>query len=75
MALQLPPLSLDIEQFIKDVEERPAIWNRSYSCSKSFMDATWLDLSDKHKFSRKDILSRMLFQMYLFVSSSFQLAY
>lgn len=41
--------SIDVTQFIADVYQRPAIWNRSYHCNKMFMEETWNELAKLHK--------------------------
>ncbi|XP_055855946.1 uncharacterized protein LOC129919124 [Episyrphus balteatus] len=40
---------LNVEKFIKDVENRPAIWNRNYHCNKPFLEQMWEELSSIHQ--------------------------
>lgn len=44
---------LDVEKFIEDVHERPAIWDRNYHSNKTFLEATWEDLASVHNLSSK----------------------
>lgn len=49
----MPPkkssIVLNVEQFIHDIEERPAIWNRNFHCNKAFLEQMWDELSTEHK--------------------------
>ncbi|XP_055384119.1 uncharacterized protein LOC129613857 [Condylostylus longicornis] len=53
MAPSKTAIVLNIEQFIKDIEARPAIWNRNYHCNKYFLEETWQELSKIHKLPAK----------------------
>lgn len=45
--------NLDIEKFIQDVQDRPSIWDRNYHSNKTFLEATWEDLSTEHNLPSK----------------------
>ncbi|XP_037940457.1 CTP synthase isoform X2 [Teleopsis dalmanni] len=48
MAPKKSTIVLNVEQFIKDVEVRPAIWNRNFHCNKAFLEQMWDELSTEH---------------------------
>ncbi|XP_017862917.1 PREDICTED: uncharacterized protein LOC108613752 isoform X2 [Drosophila arizonae] len=49
MAPKKSTIVLNVEQFIHDIEERPAIWNRNFHCNKAFLEQMWDELSSTHK--------------------------
>ncbi|XP_005191995.2 uncharacterized protein LOC101894954 [Musca domestica] len=49
MAPKKSTIVLNVEQFIRDVEQRPAIWNRNFHCNKAFLEQMWDELSSEHK--------------------------
>ncbi|XP_030571029.1 CTP synthase isoform X3 [Drosophila novamexicana] len=49
MAPKKSTIVLNVEQFIHDIEERPAIWNRNFHCNKAFLEQMWDELSGTHK--------------------------
>ncbi|XP_068141871.1 CTP synthase isoform X3 [Drosophila tropicalis] len=49
MAPKKSTIVLNVEQFIHDIEERPAIWNRNFHCNKAFLEQMWDELSGAHK--------------------------
>ncbi|XP_017844215.1 uncharacterized protein LOC108600900 isoform X2 [Drosophila busckii] len=49
MAPKKSTIVLNVEQFIHDIEERPAIWNRNFHCNKAFLEQMWDELSNTHK--------------------------
>ncbi|XP_067645966.1 uncharacterized protein Ctps isoform X2 [Eurosta solidaginis] len=49
MAPKKSTIVLNVEQFIRDVQERPAIWNRNFHCNKAFLEQMWDELSTAHK--------------------------
>ncbi|XP_065359073.1 mucin-2 isoform X2 [Calliphora vicina] len=49
MAPKKSTIVLNVEQFIRDVEQRPAIWNRNFHCNKAFLEQMWDELSAEHK--------------------------
>ncbi|XP_018788980.1 PREDICTED: uncharacterized protein LOC108968998 isoform X4 [Bactrocera latifrons] len=49
MAPKKSTIVLNVEQFIRDVQERPAIWNRNFHCNKAFLEQMWDELSSAHK--------------------------
>ncbi|CAD7006391.1 unnamed protein product [Ceratitis capitata] len=49
MAPKKSSIVLNVEQFIRDVQERPAIWNRNFHCNKAFLEQMWDELSAAHK--------------------------
>ncbi|XP_030385669.1 CTP synthase isoform X4 [Scaptodrosophila lebanonensis] len=49
MAPKKSTIVLNVEQFIHDIEERPAIWNRNFHCNKAFLEQMWDELSSAHK--------------------------
>uniref|UniRef100_A0A1A9UM12 MADF domain-containing protein n=1 Tax=Glossina austeni TaxID=7395 RepID=A0A1A9UM12_GLOAU len=48
MAPKKSTIVLNVEQFIRDVEQRPAIWNRNFHCNKAFLEQMWDELSTEH---------------------------
>lgn len=60
MAPKKSSIVLNVEQFIHNVEERPAIWNRNYHCNKAFLEQMWEELSAEHKLPSKEINSHFL---------------
>lgn len=53
MAPKKSTIVLNVEQFIHDIEERPAIWNRNFHCNKAFLEQMWDELSGTHKLPSK----------------------
>lgn len=53
MAPKKSTIVLNVEQFIHDIEERPAIWNRNFHCNKAFLEQMWDELSSTHKLPSK----------------------
>jgi len=53
MAPKKSTIVLNVEQFIHDIEERPAIWNRNFHCNKAFLEQMWDELSGAHKLPSK----------------------
>lgn len=53
MAPKKSTIVLNVEQFIRDVEQRPAIWNRNFHCNKAFLEQMWDELSAEHKLPSK----------------------
>ena len=45
--------SINVERFINDVFQRPAIWHRNYHCNKSFLEDTWDELAELHGIQSK----------------------
>ncbi|XP_022211368.1 uncharacterized protein LOC111066799 isoform X2 [Drosophila obscura] len=52
MAPKKSTIVLNVEQFIHDIEERPAIWNRNFHCNKAFLEQMWDELSGAHKLAK-----------------------
>ena len=55
MAPKKSTIVLNVEQFIHDVEQRPAIWNRNFHCNKAFLEQMWDELSTEHKLPSKSL--------------------
>jgi hypothetical protein len=46
MAQIIPPFN--VNKFISDVLDRPALWHRSYFMSRCFLEETWNELAEIH---------------------------
>lgn len=69
MAPKKSTIVLNVEQFIRDVEQRPAIWNRNFHCNKAFLEQMWDELSTEHKLPSKSnrLPSYFLFEFHYFL--------